>query len=103
MLIEQRPWIPATRRVRCADVRRTRAMTPGGVGGAIVAHAALPRHRRAEHRMAMRAPQHPPPDTRRRWTAREVRALVAANPLVTPRYELVDGELLVTPSPSHIH
>lgn len=50
------------------------------------------RHRRAEHIMAM-------PATQRRWTAQEVRQLVAESPLQTPRYELVDGELLVTPSP----
>ena len=37
------------------------------------------------------------------WTAREVRALIAENPLLTPRYELVDGELLVTPSPGFGH
>ena len=39
----------------------------------------------------------------RRWTAREVRALIEENPLQTPRYELVDGELLVTPSPGVLH
>ena len=39
----------------------------------------------------------------RRWTAAEVRALIDANPLQTPRYELVDGELLVTPSPGPQH
>lgn len=39
----------------------------------------------------------------RRWTAREVRALIATQPLATPRYELVDGELLVTPSPNRAH
>ena len=39
----------------------------------------------------------------RRWTAREVRALIAASPLATLRYELVDGELLVTPSPTYWH
>jgi Uma2 family endonuclease len=39
----------------------------------------------------------------RRWTAREVRALIEAAPLATPRYELVDGELLVTPGPSSRH
>ena len=38
-----------------------------------------------------------------RWTAAEVRKLVADNPLLTPRYELVDGELLVTPSPGAPH
>src|SRR2546430_1846985 len=39
----------------------------------------------------------------RKWTAREVRELVDQNPLNTPRYELVDGELLVTPSPRFWH
>lgn len=43
------------------------------------------------------------PATRRRWTAREVRQLIANSPLATPRYELVDGELLVTPSPGWPH
>lgn len=44
-----------------------------------------------------------PSETARRWTAREVRDLIAAEPLATPRYELVDGELLVTPSPTRQH
>lgn len=43
------------------------------------------------------------PAVKRRWTAREVRALIDQNPLATPRYELVDGELLVTPSPNTPH
>ena len=43
------------------------------------------------------------PAVKRRWTAREVRQLIAESPLATPRYELVDGELLVTPSPSFPH
>ena len=43
------------------------------------------------------------PATRHRWTAREVRQLIADSPLATPRYELVDAELLVTPSPSWPH
>ena len=42
-------------------------------------------------------------DASRRWTAREVRELIASNPFLTPRYELVDGELLVTPSPNFAH
>lgn len=39
----------------------------------------------------------------RRWTRPEVEALIDANPLQTPRYELIDGELLVTPSPGPAH
>ena len=52
--------------------------------------------RRAEHIMAM-------PATERRWTPSEVRQLLAESPLASPRYELVDGELLVTPAPSGPH
>ncbi len=43
------------------------------------------------------------PAVDRRWTARAVRQLIADSPLKTPRYELVDGELLVTPSPGNAH
>lgn len=43
------------------------------------------------------------PALSRRWTANEVRRLIADNPRKDPRYELVDGELLVTPSPSRWH
>ena len=43
------------------------------------------------------------PAVERRWTLREVRALIDESPLATPRYELVDGELLVTPSPVSRH
>ena len=55
----------------------------------------LPRH--AEQTMGMPAP------LRHRWTRAEVEALIDANPLSTPRYELVDGELLVTPAPNLLH
>ena len=44
-----------------------------------------------------------PAETARHWTAREVRELIAAAPLATPRYELVDGELLVIPGPGPFH
>jgi Uma2 family endonuclease len=44
-----------------------------------------------------------PAPERRTWTRAEVVALIDANPLLTPRYELVDGELLVTPSPRGPH
>lgn len=39
----------------------------------------------------------------RRWTEDEVRRLIDDAPAPTPRYELVDGELLVTPAPSRLH
>lgn len=39
----------------------------------------------------------------RSWTPSEVRKLIADAPLHSPRYELVDGELLVTPSPAYPH
>jgi Uma2 family endonuclease len=44
-----------------------------------------------------------PAEIGRRWTAHEVRELIAAAPLATPRYELVDGDLLVTPGPGMPH
>lgn len=44
-----------------------------------------------------------PAEKTRRWTAREVRDLIDAAPFATPRYELVDGELLVTPGPAMPH
>ena len=44
-----------------------------------------------------------PAEPARHWTAREVRELIAASPLATPRYELVEGELLVTPGPGVFH
>ncbi len=38
-----------------------------------------------------------------RWTVHEVARLVDERPGYTPRYELVDGELLVTSAPSNRH
>lgn len=68
------------------------------LGGAhTMRRAPLPVLPIAEHRMAMPAP----PPAARRWTVPEVRALNRASG--STRYELVDGELLVTPGPSWSH
>ena len=52
----------------------------------------MPPARRAEHYMGM-------PETAERWTAEMVRAL----PDDRKRYEVIDGELFVTPAPSWPH
>lgn len=44
-----------------------------------------------------------PATRQRRWTRAEVLDLIERNPLQTPIYEVVDGELLVSPSPRPIH
>jgi Uma2 family endonuclease len=54
-------------------------------------------HSCAEHNMGM--PYTNAPGCK----LRDVRELVASSPLATPRYELVGGELLVTPSPAFLH
>ena len=59
-------------------------------------HAELRKTPSAEQIMGM-------PAVEQFWTAREVRALIEESPLASPRYELVDGELLVTPSPGFPH
>ena len=52
---------------------------------------------RAEHLMSM------PAVLQRHWTPDEVRRLIEEHPEPVPRYELLDGELLVTPSPTSLH
>src|SRR5437763_16791937 len=63
---------------------------------AIIRCVALLPRRRVKHIMGMSA-------TLRRWRREEVLALIDQTPLHSPRYELVDGELLVTPSPGGLH
>jgi Uma2 family endonuclease len=74
-----------------------RSMTRFVEDAGTVPHASLPPSPTAEQIMAM------PAEIGRRWTAREVRQLIEDSPLATPRYELVDGGLLVTPSPTFPH
>jgi Uma2 family endonuclease len=51
----------------------------------------------AEHYMAM------PAVAKHVWTIEEVERLIDGRPGYTPRYELVDGQLLVTPAPAGRH
>lgn len=64
---------------------------------AIVRDAELPIPPTAEQIVSM------PALRRHGWTIAEVERLISERPRYTPRYELVDGELLVTPSPSVQH
>lgn len=64
---------------------------------ATVAHAELRQVCRAGQIMFMSAVR------RHRWTREDVERLVQQRPGYTPRYELVDGELLVTPGPNGRH
>ncbi len=44
-----------------------------------------------------------PATVRRRWTRADVLGLMEATPFHWPRYEVVDGELLVTPAPGGLY
>ena len=63
----------------------------------MLANAELPRFNRAEQIMSM------PAMRQSHWTEAEVRQLIDETPDPTPRFELVGGELLVTPSPGRLH
>ncbi len=54
-------------------------------------------HFHAEHLMSM------PALVQRRWTPDDLRRFIEDHPEPVPRYELVYGELLVTPSPTSLH
>src|SRR5690349_21523692 len=71
-------------------------MTMDGARSAILMDAELRPFFCAEHVMSM-------PAMRRVWTVEEVERLVKRRAGRTPRYELVDGQLLVTPAPSGRH
>ena len=44
-----------------------------------------------------------PAMVQRRWTPDKLRDFIETHPEPVPRYELVNGELLVTPSPTSLH
>src|SRR4051794_13864301 len=60
-------------------------------------HDRLPNLRRLTNLMSM------PVAEKHRWTIDEVERLIDKREGYTPRYELVDGELLVTPGPNGRH
>jgi Uma2 family endonuclease len=72
-------------------------MTARAETRATVGDAELPFVPSAEQIMSM------PAIRPRRWSAADVERLVNEREGLTPRYELVDGELLVTPAPSGRH
>jgi len=72
-------------------------MTAAAAAGHIVERDELPTGIRAKQIMSMPVLR---PD---RWTIEEVEQLIDERPGLTPRYELVDGELLVTPAPTARH
>src|SRR5205823_7964963 len=82
------------------DAARAAMMMRPEAQSSILGYVRLLSKRRADQIMGMPAFND---RMARRWAAREVRQLIAESPLATPRYELVDGELLVTPSPNWPH
>lgn len=79
-----------------SDYAGNQSVTILGDPRLILGRAELLFPRRAEQTMVM-------PAIARRWTREEVLRLIEQHPDPTPRYELVDGVLLVSPAPSLAH
>jgi Uma2 family endonuclease len=77
---------------------RIRLVTRFGCHRPILWHATL-RQTPSDEQIPMAMPT----PTQRHWTTGEVRELMDAEPWPSPRYELIDGELIVTPSPAIDH
>jgi Uma2 family endonuclease len=84
-------------RVRCNDTAGGEMMQVFATRALIIRRVPLFAHAMAEQLMSMPALRTDP------WTLEEVERLVEEREGYTPRYELVDGELLVSPSPSVRH
>ena len=82
---------------RCNDTTGSEMMQGRAVREPIVGNVPLFAHALAEQLMSMPALRTYP------WTLEEVERLIEEREGYTPRYELVDGELLVSPSPSRRH
>lgn len=76
----------------CIPTSRNGMMPRGQITEPILEHADLPPRRREDHRMGMVTAS-------RDWTIEMLRAI----PEDGSRYEIIDGELFVTPSPALIH
>lgn len=83
--------------MQAIDAAGNAGMTGDGPAGASVRDAELQIPSNAEQLMAMPALRGRP------WTLVEVERLVEDRPGYTPRYELIDGKLLVTPAPKVQH
>ncbi len=70
----------------------------------MLSHAPLPPMVGAEQSMGMPVTRHSPEFlASQRWTADRVRYELIDEAHPSPRYEFIDGELLVSPSPEYLH
>ncbi len=97
MRVSSSRWPPLSAATGREDATCVASMTRRAHRLDSVEHAELASLRPAEQIMSM------PAIRPRRWTAAEVERLVEQREGMSPRYELVDGELLVTPAPSGRH